>query len=341
MSAHPASRFLMDFEKGTKPPPPAPAARAQASPSAAAVAAAPPLAPLMPQVAAPAAPSLPRKPSPAPENTNRTAPPSGTGVVAQVPAALQPPTMTSAPVAPADTPAHAAAFAPLDAAVPPPRPRTAHRSELPPLVLPEMPEFPPAPMPPPPPQPAAVSEREQAEYERGFAAGIAAAQARHSVENARILEEKAEELAAGQRAAREAEMGRLRDAIAIAMDGIRAEADAALAAALAPLAAAMVRTAAFEQLRSLLVGELGAGAMDLVIRGPVTDCVTLQAMLLRSGISARLEYSADKEIEVTANGEVFRTRMDRIIADFVAGTPVEAPQQGRKEQPAGDLKDAD
>jgi hypothetical protein len=209
------------------------------------------------------------------------------------------------------------------------------------LVLPEMPEFPPAPVPPPPPQPAAISDRERAEYERGFAAGIAAAEARHTAGNARLLEEKAEELAAGQRAAREAEMGRLRDAIATAMDGIRAEADAALASALAPLAAAMVRTAAFEQLRSLLVAELGADAMDLVIRGPVTDCVTLQAMLLRSGISARLEYSADKEIEVIANGEVFRTRMDRIIADFVSGTPVDAPQQGRMEQPAGDLTHAD
>jgi hypothetical protein len=246
--------------------------------------------------------------------------------------------------APSLVPSTSAGFAPLaplDASAAPLRPRLPHKSELPPLVLPEMPEFPPVPVPPPPQQPAAVTDREREEYERGFAAGMAAAEARHAAERKKLLEERAEEIAGEQRAAREAEMGRLRDAIMVAMDAIRAEADGALASALAPLAAAMVRTAAFEQLRGLLVAELGENAFDIVIRGPVTDCVTLQAMLLRSGISARLEYSAGKEIEVTANGEVFRTRMDRIISDFVAATPVGLAAQGRTEQPAGDPRDAD
>jgi hypothetical protein len=208
-------------------------------------------------------------------------------------------------------------------------------------VLPEMPEFPPVHVPPPPPPPPAALDREREEYERGFAAGVAAAEARHAAERNKVLAEKAEEIAAEQRAAREAEMGRLRDAIAVAMDAFRAEADAALATALAPLAAAMVRTAAFEQLRRLLVAELGENAVELVIRGPVSDCVTLQAMLLRSGISARIEYGAGREIEVTANGEVFRTRMDRIISEFVTAAPVEAAALGRTGQPAGEVRDAD
>jgi len=184
-------------------------------------------------------------------------------------------------------------------------------------------ELPPAPTLPLPQHmaaPPAVPNTSFADYERGFTAGAAEAEKRLALEYEAMLAAQTARIEAEMKAGREAEIARLHESVAEGIDRLRTEADAALAAALAPFAAAMTREAAFDQLRRMILDELSGNAMEVVIRGPVGESVALQAIFLRNSIAARLEHGGGREIEVLANGELFRTRIGRVVEAFVTRT---------------------
>jgi hypothetical protein len=168
--------------------------------------------------------------------------------------------------------------------------------------------------------PAPVPNTSFVDYERGFTAGAAEAEKRLALEYEALLASETARIEAELKAGRDAEIARLHDSLAAGPDRLRAEADVALAAALAPFAGAMAREAAFDQLRRMILDELSGNAMEVVIRGPVADSAALQAVFLRHNITARLEYGGGREIEVVANGEIFRTRIGRVVEAFVTRT---------------------